>query len=65
MYEFHDYTYTDLELGGWTESKFNEIKMDLEDIKETEKIQKEMDGNVIKTGSDEMMSYLKLLTREK
>ena len=27
--------------------------------------QKEMDENITKTGSDEMMSYLKLLTREK
>jgi len=65
LYEFHDYTYTDLELGGWTEKKFNEIKMDLEDIKETEKIQKEMDEKITKIGSDEKMSYLKLLSREK
>ena len=50
--EFHDYTYTDLDLGGWTEKEFNEIKMDLEDIKETEKIQKDMDENFIKTGEE-------------
>ena len=63
--EFHNYTYTDLELGGWTEKEFNEIKMDLEDIKETEKIQKDMDENFIKTGSDEMAVDLKILTEKK
>lgn len=50
--EFYNYTYTDLDLGGWTEQEFNEIKMDLEDIKETEKIQKNMDENLKKTGEE-------------